>query len=228
MSQGPNYNLISPFGPSTGGVSTIVSGTFSVGTLNIGNNIQLSNSTGNILFVQTQSGTIAEVNAALLVANSSVQANLSNGNGNGFISGTGVGALSITQRTGLTATANLVQNNAQNAPGYLLQGIFYQASAAGQTLTLNDCGKAFTNIGATGTVVFTLPTPIQGFNCAFSMPVQQPIVITTPSGNFFCAGLPASTTRSMPSTSISQYGMTNVVCQDGVNYTALLFSGSLV
>ena len=59
---------------------------------------------------------------------------------------------------------------------------FAQAKTAAYTVLAGDHGKTFTNSGATGGFIFTLPTAVKGLAYEFFAVAGYPIVISVPSG----------------------------------------------
>lgn len=65
-------------------------------------------------------------------------------------------------------------------PGY---GKGFLAKATDYTVTANDNGTLFTTTGATGAVIFTLPTLAAGLSFGFYNTVNQNMTITSAAGN---------------------------------------------
>lgn len=63
------------------------------------------------------------------------------------------------------------------------------AKTANYTVISTDSRTAFTNTGATGQVIFTLPVASSGFECSFAVTAAQELRVSAPSGNINVGGV---------------------------------------
>lgn len=90
---------------------------------------------------------------------------------------------------------------------------------ANYTVLATDVGKLFTNKGAVGTVILTLPAPKVGMLFFFAVVAAQTLTITA-SGGAKINNSAANGTYSAAGTQ-AQIGFVEVVSPDGVNWHVL-------
>ena len=231
MAQGSGYNLISPFSNQSltlGGAT--VTGTLAVnGPLIVGTSasaIIIQNNATNTLDVGYQT-TALKFGSGVCYQN--MQVNTSNSSGGyGVVIGNNLNSLALVTVSGSQAsvTAQCTDSATAAKAGYLLMGEYQQVKASSYTLVFGDMDKTFTNAGATGTVVFTLPSPLLGYRAKFLSVAQQTIAVTAPSGSVYGPGSLTGATRTIGSTTAGQYSSFTVI-SDGTNYYATEITGTV-
>lgn len=96
------------------------------------------------------------------------------------------------------------------------------AKTANYTLTAADVGKCFTNTGAAGAVVFTLPTAAPGYVFEFFVTANQTVTITAPSGKLIAFNNAAATSAAW-STSNEKIGQSARVIMNDAGDKYMLF-----
>lgn len=97
------------------------------------------------------------------------------------------------------------------------------AKAASYTVLSTDNDRHFTTAGASGAVVFTLPTPAKGYRFRFTNVVDQNMTITAPANKFVLFNNATATSLAF-STSGNKIGanVEVVANDDGTKYIAFL------
>jgi hypothetical protein len=100
------------------------------------------------------------------------------------------------------------------------------AKTANFTVNPRDCGRIFTNRGATGTVTATLPKPngLNGFWCEFVRLAAQSFVITMPTA--LLDTLVTSADAASDSVTITTIGHGVRIWCDGTQWYAQLLPGA--
>jgi hypothetical protein len=100
-------------------------------------------------------------------------------------------------------------------PGATIYAANIVTKTANYTCVQLNTGARLNNLGATGAVTFTLPTPFIGATYTFTNLVAQTLNVTTPSGSIFFPGLTGATR-----TTTVQYSSCTITCFDGTNWVA--------
>lgn len=107
--------------------------------------------------------------------------------------------------------------------------ILAQADCVSETsnygVVTTDSGKFFNNIGATGTVNFTLPTAAAGLHFYFTVEAAQTLTVTAGSGATISIGETTSAVAGN-ATSASPYSALHVVAISTTEWVAIASSGS--
>jgi hypothetical protein len=101
------------------------------------------------------------------------------------------------------------------------------AKTASYQLLPNDCGKIFTNRGASGAIVLTLPAVADiptGWNMKWLVVADQTVTVTAPSGTL-CGYNNVSRTSIAFSTSSEKIGGGGMIVYDGTKYLTFLNIG---
>lgn len=195
-------------------------GTILLGAAGAATGVQISAS--NVVFQLRDgaAGDTVQLKTARVTASNNLTGNLVGGNGFGLQLGSSTTGIYFAQISTSTRAYQLQDSNAGTTPGYLLKGTFSVAKTANYTLAFADMDTHFTNVGAAGSVTFTLPTAQQGLAYHFTCTAAQNLVVT--AGSTILNGSGASNTGK---TSITAAGATtgrytnfSVVCYDGTNW----------
>jgi len=82
----------------------------------------------------------------------------------------------------------------------------YASKTANYSVLAADTFTEFDNIGAAGTVTFTLPTPAVGLVFGFAVMAAYNLIIQAPGGSFVYMGtVPSSSGGSLTSSSVGSY-----------------------
>lgn len=123
-----------------------------------------------------------------------------------------------TSRARITSPADaqvLLQNNAASTIGLLMCGRLVSAKTGNYTVLYTDSNAFFTNTGASGTVVFTLPTASAGLRYTFYIDAAQTLQINAGASTTIRSG--ASVTSAAGNVSANTQG--NVITLQAISTT---------